>query len=104
MVKRQEFVVGLDIGTTKICAMIGRRDGDGEAEIIGTGVTPSKGLRKGAVINLESTIDSVERAIEKAKYTPRGYILMAGCEVPVMTPPYNLYIMKKAIDDFGWYD
>ena len=67
MVKKQEFVVGLDIGTTKICAMIGRRDGDGEAEIVGTGVTPSKGLRKGVVINLESTIDSVERAIEKAE-------------------------------------
>ncbi|MCD5390685.1 cell division protein FtsA [candidate division NPL-UPA2 bacterium] len=65
--KKQEFVVGLDIGTTKICAMVGRRDGDGEAEIVGTGVAPSKGLRKGVVINLESTIDSVERAIEKAE-------------------------------------
>jgi len=44
------------------------------------------------------------QAIEKAKCAPRGYILMAGCEVPVMTPPYNLYVMKKATDDLGWYD
>lgn len=65
--KKQEFVVGLDIGTTKICAMIGRHHEDGGVEIMGTGVTPSKGLRKGVVINLESTIDSVERAIEEAE-------------------------------------
>ncbi|MCK4436598.1 cell division protein FtsA [bacterium] len=65
--KKQEFVIGLDIGTTKICAMIGRHNEDGDVEITGTGVTPSKGLRKGVVVNLESTIDSVERAIEKAE-------------------------------------
>ena len=44
------------------------------------------------------------QAIEKGKQAPRGYVLMQGCEIPVNTPPYNLYIMKKAIDDFGWYD
>ncbi len=65
--KKREFVVGLDIGTTKICAMVGRRGEAGEVDIIGMGVTPSKGLRKGVVVNLESTIDSIERAIEKAE-------------------------------------
>ena len=44
------------------------------------------------------------QAIEKGKRAPRGYALMQGCEVPVNTPPYNLYTMKKAIDDFGWYE
>jgi uroporphyrinogen decarboxylase len=43
-------------------------------------------------------------AIEKGKHAPRGYALMQGCEVPVNTPPYNLYAMKKAVDDFGWYE
>jgi uroporphyrinogen decarboxylase len=43
------------------------------------------------------------QAIVKGKSAPRGYILMQGCEVPVNTPPYNLYIMRKAVDDFGWY-
>ena len=65
--KKREFVVGLDIGTTKICAMVGRQGEAGEVEIMGVGVTPSKGLRKGVVVNLESTIDSIERAIEKAE-------------------------------------
>jgi uroporphyrinogen decarboxylase len=42
--------------------------------------------------------------IEKAKYAPNGYILMAGCEVPVQAPPYNFYVMKKAVMDHGFYD
>ena len=44
------------------------------------------------------------QAIEKGKQAPRGYILMQGCEVPVGTPPYNLFTMRKAIDDLGGYD
>lgn len=43
------------------------------------------------------------QAIEKGKRAPRGFALMQGCEMPVNTPPYNFYSMKKAIDDFGWY-
>ncbi len=45
-----------------------------------------------------------KQAIEKGKQAPRGYILMSGCELPVMAPPYNLYVMTKAVTDFGWYD
>ncbi len=42
-------------------------------------------------------------AIKKGKRAPNGFALMQGCEVPVNTPPYNLYVMKKAVEDFGWY-
>jgi len=45
-----------------------------------------------------------KQCIEKAKYAPRGYMLMSGCEVPPMSPPYNMYMMQTAIKDFGWYD
>jgi len=45
-----------------------------------------------------------KQCIEKGKHAPRGYMLMSGCEVPPMSPPYNLYMMKKAVEDFGWYD
>ena len=45
-----------------------------------------------------------KQCIEKGKFAPSGYILMAGCDVPVMAPPYNLYVMKKAVMDFGFYD
>jgi len=44
------------------------------------------------------------KCIEEAKYSPRGFILMSGCELPPHAPPYNLYMMKKAVDDFGWYE
>ncbi|MDP2688736.1 MAG: cell division protein FtsA, partial [Deltaproteobacteria bacterium] len=52
MAKRDNIVVGLDIGTTKICAIVGEKTKDG-VEIIGIGTTPSKGLRKGVVVNIE---------------------------------------------------
>jgi len=73
MAKKHSIVVGLDIGTTKICALIGEMTDQG-VEIIGVGSHPSQGLRKGVVINIEATVSSVRRAIEEAG-------LMAGCEV-----------------------
>jgi uroporphyrinogen decarboxylase len=45
-----------------------------------------------------------KQAIEKGKQAPRGYMLMSGCEVPPMSTPYNVYMMTKAVNDFGWYD
>jgi cell division protein FtsA len=67
------LVVGLDIGTTKICAVVGSASRDG-VEIVGTGTYPSVGLRKGVVVNIESTVDSIQKAVEEAE-------LMAGCEI-----------------------
>lgn len=69
-----DVVVGLDIGTTKVCAIIGRINEYNSVDIVGVGVSPSRGLRKGVVINIESTVNSVATAIEKAE-------LMAGIEV-----------------------
>jgi len=73
MAKKDNIVVGLDIGTTKICAIVGEKTKDG-VEIIGIGSTPSKGLRKGVVVNIESTVESIKKAIEEAE-------LMAGCDI-----------------------
>lgn len=73
MAKKDNIIVGLDIGTTKICTIVGEKTKDG-VEIIGIGTHPSKGLRKGVVVNIESTVESIKRAVEEAE-------LMAGCEV-----------------------
>jgi len=73
MAKRGDLLVGLDIGTTKVCAIIGEVTENG-IDIIGIGTQPSKGLRKGVVINIDSTVNSIKRAVEEAE-------LMAGCEV-----------------------
>ncbi|WP_245832288.1 cell division protein FtsA [Oceanospirillum sanctuarii] len=68
------MVVGLDIGTSKIVAIVGHLTPDGEVEIVGIGSHPSRGLKKGVVINIESTVLSIQRAVEEAE-------LMAGCNI-----------------------
>jgi cell division protein FtsA len=76
MAKKTErnLIVGLDIGTSKVAAIVGELTSDGNIEIIGIGSTPSRGLKKGVVVNLESTVQSIQRAIEEAE-------LMAGCQI-----------------------
>ncbi|MBA2593618.1 MAG: cell division protein FtsA [Gammaproteobacteria bacterium] len=70
----KDLVVGLDIGTSKVVAIVGESTGNGAIEVIGVGSNPSRGLRKGVVVNIESTVQSIQRAIEEAE-------LMAGCEI-----------------------
>ncbi len=73
MGKKSNIVVGLDIGTSKVCAVVGEMTEQG-IEIIGVGSHPSQGLRKGVVINIESTVHAVKKAVAEAE-------LMAGCEI-----------------------
>jgi cell division protein FtsA len=70
---RGNLIVGLDIGTTKICCVVGEIS-QGEVNIVGIGTHPSIGLRKGVVVNIESTVDSIKKAVEEAE-------LMSGCEI-----------------------
>ncbi|MEE4296751.1 MAG: cell division protein FtsA [Wenzhouxiangella sp.] len=76
MAKRPEksLVVGLDIGTSKIVAIVGEVQPDGQVEVIGLGSHPSRGLKRGVVVDIESTEQSIQRAVEEAE-------LMADCEI-----------------------
>src|ERR1700726_2473317 len=76
MPKRSDrsLIVGLDIGTSKVVALVGEIGVDGVIEVIGLGSQPSRGLKKGVVVNIESTVQSIQRAVEEAE-------LMAGCEI-----------------------
>lgn len=73
MAKRDNLIVGLDIGTTKICSIVGEMTSNG-IDVVGVGTHSSKGLRKGVVINIDSTVQSIQQAIQEAE-------LMAGCEI-----------------------
>jgi cell division protein FtsA len=73
MSKKNSLIVGLDIGTSKVCAVVGEMTDRG-IEIVGVGSHTSQGLRKGVVINIESTVSSIKKAVEEAE-------LMAGCEI-----------------------
>jgi len=76
MSKKMEknLIVGLDIGTSKVVAIVGEITPDNEVEIIGLGSHPSRGLKKGVVVNIESTVQSIQRAVEEAE-------LMSGCQI-----------------------
>jgi cell division protein FtsA len=71
---QDECIVGLDIGTTKICAIIGEYNENGILEITGVGTAPSRGLRRGVVINIDTTVKSIVSAVEAAE-------MMSGREV-----------------------
>lgn len=68
------MIVGLDIGTSKVVAIVGQETPEGGIEVIGIGSHPSKGLKRGVVVNIEVTVQAIQRAIEEAE-------LMAGCEI-----------------------
>jgi cell division protein FtsA len=70
----KDVIVGLDIGTSKVVALVGEITSDGSIEVIGLGSQVSRGLKKGVVVNIESTVQSIQRAVEEAE-------LMADCEI-----------------------
>lgn len=70
----EQMIVGLDIGTSKVVAIVGVAGANGKLEIVGTGHYPSSGIKKGVVVNIESTVHAIQRAIEEVE-------LMAGCQI-----------------------
>lgn len=73
MARNEELIVGLDLGTTKVCAVVGEVTSDG-IDIVGVGTSESKGLRSGVVVNIDQTVNSIKKAVEEAE-------LMAGVEI-----------------------
>lgn len=70
----ENMIVGLDIGTSKIVALVGKQNPDGSIEVAGIGSHPSRGLKRGVVVNIETTVQAIQRAVEEAE-------LMAGCRI-----------------------
>ena len=70
----KNLIVGLDIGTSKVVAIVGEINNSDEIEVVGIGSHPSKGLKRGVVVNIESTVQSIQKAVEEAE-------LMAGCDI-----------------------
>lgn len=70
----KDLIVGIDIGTSKVVTLVGEVTGDGSINVIGFGSHPSQGLKRGVVVNIESTVQSIQRSVEDAEH-------MAGCEI-----------------------
>jgi len=72
--RRERYLVGLDVGTSTVCAVVGESLDDGTLDIVGIGVAESRGIKRGVVVNLDAAVDSIKKAIEEAE-------LMAGVEI-----------------------
>ena len=78
MTNANNMIVALDIGTSKVVCLVGEITPGGDIEIVGFSSQPSKGLKRGVVVNIESTVESIQRAVEEAE-------LMAGCKIHSVT-------------------
>ena len=85
MARKERYLVGLDVGTSKIAAIVGEMTDDGGLDIIGLGLADSKGIRRGVVVNLEAAVESIKKAIEEAE-------LMAGVEIDSVHLALSVYV------------
>ena len=93
--EHKNLIVGLDIGTSKIVAIVAEVTPEGRLEIIGMGSHPSRGLKKGVVVNIETTVNAIQRALEEDE-------LMADCKIrEVITGIAGSHI--KSFNSHGWW-
>ena len=83
---QERVIVGIDVGTTKICVLVGELDRDGKLNIVGVGTCPSQGLRRGVVVNIEETVTSIAAALDRAerlsgKKIAAAYVGIAGSHI-----------------------
>src|SRR5690349_4937812 len=74
MAKPENFLVACDIGTSKICVLIGEQNASGTVDVIGKGTAANRGTRKGNIVNVDATIEAIKRAAEEAE-------IMAGVQI-----------------------
>jgi cell division protein FtsA len=86
MPKADEYLVGIDIGSSKVGVLIGQRNGSGGVEVVGRGLAPNRGTRRGNIVNVEQTVDALKQAAEEAEVMAgveisRAYIGIAGSDI-----------------------
>ena len=89
MIMEDPIVVGIDIGTTKICTLVARLEGETDMRILGVGIEPAQGIKKGNVVDIASASQSISRSIEKAQRTSgleitSALVSLAGSHVSAM--------------------
>ena len=90
-VDTENMIVGLDIGTSKVVAIVGKRKLDGSIEVVGIGSHASRGLKRGVVVNIETTVQAIQRAVEEAVIMAQGTLLardVVNERADVATPLY----------------
>jgi cell division protein FtsA len=98
------IVVGIDIGTTKICTLVGREEAPGKLRILGVGIEPSAGIRKGVVVDLQAASQAVINSVDKAERTSgleitSALVSMAGSDVSSVNSRGVVGVIGRVIDD-----
>lgn len=101
----EPIVVGIDIGTTKVCTLVARVEGEGSLRILGVGISPSQGIRKGNIVDLSAAAQSIARSVEKAQRTSgleitSALVSLAGSHVSSVNSRGVVGISGRVIDQY----
>jgi cell division protein FtsA len=104
----EPIVVGIDIGTTKVCTLVARVEGDNNYRILGVGIEPSQGLRKGTIVDIQAASQAIGRSIEKAERTSgmeitSALVSLAGSHVSSVNSRGVVGISGRVIDQDDVY-
>ena len=94
MARKNRYLVGLDVGTSKIATIVGEVTEEGSLDIVGVGTAESQGIRQGVVVNLEVAVRAVDRSIKEAEQTAgieidRVILGLSGAHIKGFTIPYS---------------
>ena len=101
----EEIVVGIDVGTTKVCTLVGRVEDEGKLRILGVGVEPSNGIRKGVIVDLEAASQAITRSVERAEQTSgleitSALVSLAGAHVSSINSRGVVGISGEIVDEY----
>lgn len=101
----EEIIVGIDVGTTKICTLVGRVEDDGVLRIMGVGIEPSHGIRKGVIVDLDAAAQAITRSVELAESSSgleitSALVSMAGAHVSSINSRGVVSVTSDVIDEF----
>lgn len=100
-----EIIVGIDVGTTKVCTLVGRVEDEGTLRILGVGIEPSNGIRKGVIIDLEMASQAIQRSVERAEQTSgleitSALVSLAGAHVSSINSRGVVAISGEIVDEY----
>ena len=90
MARKEHYLVGLDVGTSKVTAVVGEVMGEGQLDVIGVGLAESRGIKRGMVVNLDAAVDSIKRAVEEAELT-------AGIEIDYVDLRFDSRVFVRPV-------
>ncbi len=100
MARPEKYFVGVDVGSSKVAVLIGQRDESGELEVVGKGMAPHRGTRRGNIVNVEATVEALKQATEEAEVmagveVSRAYVGVAGSDVRSINSRGMVYVSRK---------